>query len=147
MSNKIFGTCSTTNPSLLAWIGDQTKLCEPDHVFWCDGSNEEKEFLCAEAVARGVLVKLNQEKLPGCYLHRSNPNDVARVEQCTFICTETADEAGPTNNWSPPKEMYARLHPLCHGAMKGRTMYVVPYLMGPLGSPLSKVGIELTDSI
>jgi phosphoenolpyruvate carboxykinase (GTP) len=147
MTNRVFGNCNTTNPALLAWVEAQMKLCEPDHVFWCDGSVAEKEFLTADAVAKGVLIKLNQEKLPGCYYHRSNPNDVARVEQCTFICSELKDEAGPTNNWAEPKQMYEKLRGLCHGAMRGRTMYVVPYLMGPPGSPLTKVGIELTDSI
>ena len=147
MSNEAFGKCNTSNQTLLAWIEDTIKLCEPDRVFWCDGSEQEKEFLTAEAVAKGILIKLNQEKLPGCYYHRSNPNDVARVEQCTYICTETEEEAGPTNNWAAPKAMYQKLHGLCRGAMRGRTMYVVPYLMGPPGSPLTKVGIELTDSI
>src|SRR5580704_11554609 len=147
MANESFGKCNTANRAVLAWVEEQTKLCQPDHVFWCDGSEKEKDFLTAEAVARGVLIKLDQKKLPGCYYHRSNPNDVARVEQCTYICTETADEAGPTNNWVSPLEMYPKLHGLCRGAMRGRTLYVVPYLMGPLGSPLTKVGIELTDSI
>jgi len=104
-------------------------------------------MLTAEAVAQGVLIRLNQEKLPGCYYHRSDPSDVSRSEDRTFICTETADEAGPTNNWVAPAEMYRKLKGLCAGAMRGRTLYVVPYLMGPPGSPLSKVGIELTDSI
>jgi phosphoenolpyruvate carboxykinase (GTP) len=150
MSNEAkseFGKCNTANRALLAWVEEQTKLCQPEQVFWCDGSEMEKDFLAAEAVARGILIKLNQEKLPGCYYHRSNPNDVARVEQCTYICTENQEETGPTNNWAPPVEMYAKLHTLCRGAMRGRTMYVVPYLMGPPGSPLAKVGIELTDSI
>ena len=129
------------------WVRDMATLCQPDHIHWCDGSEAEKQTLTAEAVTNGILIRLNQEKLPGCYYHRSNPNDVARVEQCTYICTETPDEAGPTNNWAAPAEMYARLHDLSRGSMKGRTMYVVPYLMGPLGSPLSKVGVELTDSI
>jgi len=122
-------------------------LCKPDRVYWCDGSEAEKEALTAEAVATGVLTKLNQEKLPGCYYHRSNPNDVARVEQCTYICTETQEEAGPTNNWAPPKEMTEKLHGMAAGGMKGRVMYVIPYLMGPPGSSLSKVGVELSDSI
>jgi phosphoenolpyruvate carboxykinase (GTP) len=122
-------------------------LCLPDHIHWCDGSETEKTRLTDQAVAAGILIRLDQEKLPGCYYHRSHPNDVARVEQCTYICTETQDEAGPTNNWAAPAEMYAKLHDLAQGSMKGRTMYVVPYLMGPPGSPLSKVGIELTDSI
>ncbi len=147
MSNRTFGECNTANKALLAWVAETVALCEPDRVFWCDGSAEEKEFLTTEAVAKGVLIKLNREKLPGCYLHRSNPNDVARVEQCTFICSKTQEEAGPTNNWATPREMYEKLKGFCRGAMRGRTMYVVPYLMGPPGSPLTKVGIELTDSI
>ncbi len=144
---KELGKCNTNHKEINHWVGEMTRLCQPDKVFWCDGSEAEKEALTAEAVAKGILIKLNQEKLPGCYYHRSNANDVARVEQCTFICAEAEEDAGPTNNWAPPKEMYARLYKLCEGAMKGRTMYVVPYLMGPLGSPLSKVGIEVTDSI
>jgi len=147
MSTHLPGTCNTKNKTVVRWVEEQAKLCQPDKIFWCDGSEAEKELLAAVAVDQGILTKLNQEKLPGCYYHRSNPNDVARVEQCTYICTTMQDEAGPTNNWMPPKEMYAKLRSLCEGAMKGRTMYVVPYLMGPLGSPLTKVGVELTDSI
>ncbi|HMJ65592.1 MAG TPA: phosphoenolpyruvate carboxykinase, partial [Candidatus Binatia bacterium] len=141
------GSCNTQHADVVAWVKKMGELCKPDQVFWCDGSEAEKEFLTNEAVRQGILIKLNQEKLPGCYYHRSNPNDVARVEQCTYVCTENEEEAGPTNNWIPPEEMYRKLYELCDGAMRGRTMYVVPYLMGPLGSPLSKVGIELTDSI
>ncbi|MBI3417697.1 MAG: phosphoenolpyruvate carboxykinase (GTP) [Verrucomicrobia bacterium] len=147
MSNKTLGQRNTNNPAVIAFVEEQTKLCQPDKIFWCDGSEAEKDALTAEAVAKGVLIKLNQEKLPGCYYHRSNSNDVARVEQFTFICSETREEAGPTNNWAPPKEMYDKLKGMFAGSMKGRTMYVIPYLMGPLGSPLTKVGIELTDSI
>ena len=145
--SQISGLPSTNNKNVLDWVGEMAALCQPKNVHWCDGSDAEKEALTAEAVTQGILVKLDQKKLPGCYYHRSNPNDVARVEQCTFICTPMQEEAGPTNNWMAPKAMYAKLHALCDGAMKGRTMYVVPYLMGPLGSPLTKVGIELTDSI
>jgi phosphoenolpyruvate carboxykinase (GTP) len=116
-------------------------------VVWCDGSEEEKAALTKEAVAQGILVELNQETMPGCYYHRSNPNDVARVEQCTYICSASPEDAGPTNNWSEPRAMYGKLYSMLKGAMKGRTMYVVPYLMGPPGSPLTKVGIEVTDSI
>jgi phosphoenolpyruvate carboxykinase (GTP) len=147
MTKKILGHRNTNNPSVIRWVEEQAKLCQPDQIFWCDGSDAEKDMLTAQAVEEGILVKLNQQKLPGCYYHRSNPNDVARVEQCTFICTPTQEDAGPTNNWMAPKDMYAKLHGMCDGAMKGRTMYVVPYLMGPLGSPLTKVGVELTDSL
>ena len=142
-----FGTTAPANPAILAWVEQYRQICQPDRIFWVDGSEAEKEFLLDQAVQQGVLLKLNQEKLPGCYYHRSNPNDVARVEQCTFICTPAKDEAGPTNNWAAPREMYDKLHGLLAGAMKGRTMYVVPYLMGPPGSPLTKVGLEITDSI
>ena len=147
MTNLEFGKCNTSNPAILNWVETQAALCQPDKIFWCDGSEAEKNLLTEQAVTEGVLLRLNQEKLPGCYYHRSNPNDVARVEQCTFICTETQEDAGPTNNWMSPREMRTKLHAFCDGAMRGRTMFVVPYLMGPPGSPLSKVGIELTDSI
>ena len=141
------GACNTGNEHVKAWVEEMVRLCQPDRVFWCNGSETEKTALTAEAVRTGVLIELNQKKWPGCYYHRSCPNDVARVEQCTFICTPTREEAGPTNNWCHPEEMYRRLYGLAEGGMKGRTMYVVPYLMGPPGSPLTKVGLELTDSI
>jgi phosphoenolpyruvate carboxykinase (GTP) len=145
MSN--LGSCNTNHPAVIAWVKEMAELCQPDRVYWCNGSEAEKRSLTEQAVADGVLLKLNQEKLPGCYYHRSNPNDVARVEQCTYICTDTEAEAGPTNNWAPPKEMKERLYGLARGGMKGRTLYVIPYLMGPPGSSLSKVGFELSDSI
>jgi phosphoenolpyruvate carboxykinase (GTP) len=135
------------NEHVRRWVETMGGLCEPDSIYWCDGSLEEKKRLEDEAVAQGVIIRLNQEKLPGCFYHRSNPNDVARVEQCTFICTDNREEAGPTNNWLEPKSTYERLKSFAKGGMKGRTMYVIPYLMGPQGSPLSKVGYELTDSI
>ena len=138
---------NTSNPAVLKWVNETAEVCKPDRIYWCNGSEQEKELLTNQAVAEGVVIRLNQQKLPGCYLHRSNPNDVARSEQNTFICTPRREEAGPTNNWAPPAEMYHKLRGLCAGAMRGRTMYVVPYLMGPPGSPLSKVGVELTDSI
>src|SRR5271170_4853815 len=147
MSKAALGKRNTENQPVIRWVEEQVKLCQPDMIFWCDGSEAEKESLTAAAVAKGILVKLDEAKLPGCYYHRSNPNDVARVEQCTFICTPTQDEAGPTNNWAPPAAMYEKLRGLLRGAMRGRTMYVIPYLMGPPGSPLAKVGVELTDSI
>jgi phosphoenolpyruvate carboxykinase (GTP) len=129
------------------WVDSMIDLCQPDQIVWCNGSEDEKARLTDEAVEKGILIRLNQEKLPGCYYHRSDPNDVARVEQSTFICTETQEQAGPTNNWAAPQEMYQRLNGLARNSMKGRTMYVVPYLMGPAGSLLSKVGVELTDSL
>ncbi len=141
------GTPNTSNPHVLRWVEEQVGHCRPDAVVWCDGSDAEKDRLYRQAVDEGILIRLNQEKLPGCYYHRSNPNDVARVEQCTYICTDTEEEAGPTNNWADPASMYDRLAHLTRGGMRGRTMYVVPYLMGPPGSPLTRVGVELTDSI
>jgi phosphoenolpyruvate carboxykinase (GTP) len=136
-----------SNQTVAKWVNEMVAHCQPDNVHWCDGSDAEKKSLTDQAVARGILIPLNQQKRPGCYYHRSNPNDVARVEQCTFICTPAKDEAGPTNNWADPAAMREKLLGLARGCMKGRTMYVVPYLMGPPGSPLTKVGIELTDSI
>jgi phosphoenolpyruvate carboxykinase (GTP) len=135
------------NKNLLAWIEESAKLTKPDNIVWCDGSEDEHRRLTELALAQGVLEPLNQEKLPGCYYSRSNPNDVARVEHLTFICTKTKAEAGPTNNWMAPEDAYKKLGGLFDGSMKGRTMYVVPYVMGPLGSPSSKIGIELTDSV
>ena len=147
MRNETVGQQNTDNRAVLEWVDQMAKMCQPDQVFWCDGSETEKQVLTARALSQGVLLELNQQKLPGCYYHRSHPNDVARVEQFTFVCTELEEEAGPTNNWMPPGEMYRKLYGLCQGAMRGRTLYVIPYLMGPAGSPLGKVGIELTDSI
>jgi phosphoenolpyruvate carboxykinase (GTP) len=137
----------TANKHLLTWIEECAKLTKPDNIVWCDGSEDEQRRLTEVAVAQGTLEPLNQEKLPGCYYSRSNPNDVARVEHLTFICTNTKEEAGPTNNWMAPADAYKKLGALFEGSMKGRTMYVVPYVMGPLGSASSKVGIELTDSV
>jgi phosphoenolpyruvate carboxykinase (GTP) len=136
----------TKNPTLLKWVEEMVRLCKPDAVVWCDGSEEEKRRLTELSVADGSLLPLNPEKRPGCHLARSNPNDVARVENLTFICTPTKEEAGPTNNWMAPDEAYAKLTKLFDGSMKGRTLYVVPYMMGMPGSPMAKVGIELTDS-
>ena len=137
----------TNNKKVLTWLEEMKALCKPDNVVWIDGSEEQIEALRAEAVSTGELIKLNQEKLPGCYYHRTAVNDVARVEDRTFICTPTKEEAGPINNWVDPKEMYAKLNALYDGSMANRTMYVIPYSMGPVGSPFSKIGIELTDSI
>jgi phosphoenolpyruvate carboxykinase (GTP) len=133
------GNPLTNNRQLLEWVGRMAALTKPDRVVWIDGSEHEKKLLTDQAVAQKVLEPLNQDKLPGCYLHRSNPNDVARVEQLTFICTPTKDEAGPTNNWMDPAEAYAKLSKLFDGSMKGKAMYVVPYVMGPANSRMSKV--------
>lgn len=135
------------NQKANSWIEEQIAMCRPESVVWIDGSEEQLEELRAEAVNTGEMIKLNQEKLPGCYYHRTAENDVARVEDRTFICTPTQEEAGPINNWMDPKEMYAKLNALYTGSMEGRTMYIIPYSMGPVGSPFSKIGIELTDSI
>ncbi len=138
---------TTTNKTVLNWIEEMKTLVTPDKVVWVDGSDEQREELRKIAVECGELTALNQEKLPGCYLHRTNPNDVARVEDRTFICTSTKEMAGPTNNWCDPQEMYKKLYDIARGSYKGRTMYVIPYSMGPVGSPLAKIGIELTDSV
>ena len=137
----------TTNKTVLKWLDEMKELLTPDQVVWVDGSEEQIEAFRAEACELGELHKLNQDKLPGCYLHRTNPNDVARVEDRTFICTTTKEEAGPTNNWCDPAEMYKKLYDIARGSYKGKTMYVIPYSMGPIGSPIAKVGIEVTDSI
>lgn len=136
-----------TNKAVQEWVEEMAKLTKPDNIVWIDGSEEEKKWLEEEAVSTGELTELNQKELPGCLLHRTAVNDVARVEHRTFICTKDKEDAGPTNNWMDPKEAYGKLGKLFDGSMKGRTMYVIPYLMGPVGSPFSKVGIELTDSI
>ncbi len=137
----------TTNKSVLEWIDDKVKLVKPDNIVWIDGSKEQIEELRAIACSTGELTKLNEELLPECYLHRTAVNDVARVEHRTFICTKTKEEAGPTNNWMDPDECYKMLYDIARDSYIGRTMYVIPYSMGPIGSRFSKIGIELTDSI
>ena len=137
----------TNNQNVLKWVDEMVALCKPDQVVWIDGSEAQLNELRAQATETKEMIPLNQEKLPGCYLHRTDPTDVARVEDRTFICTRKEEDAGPINNWCDPKEMYAKLTPMYDGVMKGRTMYVIPYSMGPIGSPLAKVGVELTDSI
>ena len=137
----------TTNKSVLAWIEEMKNLLNPDKVVWIDGSEEQLEALRKEACETGEMIKLNEEKLPGCYLHRTRENDVARVEDRTFICCRDEKDAGPTNNWKDPKETYQMLFDIARGSYKGRTMYVIPYSMGPVGSPLAKIGYEVTDSI
>lgn len=135
------------NPFARAWIEEMAALCQPDRLVFCNGSESERAQFLEQGVRDGTFIKLNQEKLPGCFLHRSNQNDVARSEHLTFICTPGEDMVGPTNNWMNDKAMYAKLRPIFEGSMRGRTMYVVPFVMGPIGSPLAKVGIELTDSL
>jgi len=136
-----------SNQAVTAWVEEMIQLCKPENVYWCDGSEKEKDELTRLAVDTGILEPLNPQKLPGCYLHRTHENDVARTEQLTFICTPTPEEAGVTNNWMEPKEGYKKLAEIFDGAMKGRTMYVVPFIMGPAGSSFSKVGVQLTDTV
>ena len=141
------GQNQPANKAVLDWVHQVESLTHPENIFWCDGSEAENDYLLGEACRQEVLIKLDQEKEPGCYLHRSNPNDVARVEQFTLICTPTKEEAGPTNHWADPAETYRKLEGMLKDAMRGRTMFVVPYIMGPPGSHLVKIGYEITDSI
>ena len=137
----------TQNKTVIDWIEEKIALVSPDEVMWIDGSEEQLDALRAKACETGEMTKLNEDLLPGCLLHRTKPNDVARVENRTFICAESADQAGPTNNWMDPAEAYKMLYDIARDSYKGRTMYIIPYSMGPVGSPFSKIGIELTDSI
>ena len=141
MSLRTFATTAVKQ-----WVDEVSRLTTPDSVVYCDGSEEERQRIVGECLAAGELIQLDQRKLPGCYLHRSAPHDVARTEHLTFVCTERRDDAGPNNNWMAPGDAVAKLTPLFRGAMKGRTMFVVPFLMGPPGSRFTKVGVEITDS-
>ena len=146
MTNQTSTESITSHKGLAAWVDEMTKLCQPNQVSWCDGSEQEYQRLCDLMVQSGTLTRLNAQKRPGCFLARSHPSDVARVEDRTYICSKTKDEAGPTNNWTDPAEMKQKLLAMFKGCMAGRTMYVIPYAMGPLDSPICKVGIEVTDS-
>src|SRR6202049_3091611 len=134
------------NKHLLRWVEKMAELTKPKNIHVVDGSEEERDALCAQMVKSGTFIKLNQELWPGCYYSRSDPGDVARVEDRTFICSLSKDSAGPTNNWVNPFEMHKKLKELFSGCMRGRTMYVLPYSMGPVGSPMSQIGVQLTDS-
>ena len=137
---------STSNKDLQSWIEEVSKMTKPDNIYWCNGSKEEYEEFIQKMLETGDLMQLNEETFPNCYLHRSDPSDVARVEHLTFICTEDAADAGPNNNWMDPKEAHEKLDDLFENCMEGRTMYVIPYCMGPIGSELSRCGVEITDS-
>ncbi|MGE5308784.1 MAG: phosphoenolpyruvate carboxykinase domain-containing protein, partial [Deltaproteobacteria bacterium] len=136
----------TYSSKIREWVNKMARMCQPDQIIWIDGSVEQRQRLERESVTAGELIPLNEEKLPGCFLHRTNPNDVARTENLTYICTRSKDDAGPTNNWMSPKDGYSKARNIFRGSMKGRTMYVIPFSMGPVGSQFSKMGIELTDS-
>ena len=144
---KVPSAAPCSNAYASAWVEDMLELVRPAEVVWCDGSDKQQQAFYERGMAEGVFIKLNEKKLPGCYLHRSDPNDVARTEHRTFICTPDDDTVGPTNNWMNDREAYATLRKRFDGCMAGRTCYVIPFVMGPLGSPLAKVGVQLTDSV
>ena len=146
MKHRVPSVPLSSNKHLLRWVKKISQLCKPDAIHWIDGSQREYDLLCEQMVASGSFIKLNQKKWPGCFLARSDASDVARVEDRTFICALSKEAAGPTNNWVNPFEMRKQLKSLFKGCMKGRTMYVLPYSMGPLGSPMSQIGVQLTDS-
>ena len=134
------------NKALQKWVQEMADLCQPEQIYWCNGSQEENDRLLQEMVKAGAAIPLANDKRPGCFLFRSHPSDVARVEDRTYIASEKQEDAGPTNNWIDPVELKKTMTDLYRGCMKGRTMYVIPFSMGPIGSPISKIGVELTDS-
>jgi len=146
MTSEVIAKPITKNEKLISWVREMTELCQPQNVYWCNGSQKENQELCDLMVSKGTLIKLNPRKHPGSYLARSHPSDVARVEDRTFICAGTKEDVGPTNHWADPAEMKRTMLERFKGSMKGRTMYVIPFAMGPLESPLCKIGIEITDS-
>ncbi|MDV3254015.1 MAG: phosphoenolpyruvate carboxykinase, partial [Lysobacter sp.] len=142
----VAATAGSKLQALNAWVAEVAALTRPDQVHWCDGSDAENAELVRRMEADGTLIRLNEQTHPGSWLHRSNPDDVARVEHLTFVCTSERDDAGPNNHWLAPAEAHAKIDALFDGCMEGRTMYVIPYCMGPIDSPLSRCGVEITDS-
>src|ERR1700683_3360301 len=137
---------ASVNRDVSAWVDEVARLTQPERIYWCDGSDSEYQSLERELTAKKELLPLNPESFPGCYLYRSNPSDVARVEHVTFVCTKNREDAGPNNPWMSPDQAHAKMDDLFSGCMKGRTLYVVPYCMGPIDSPYSRCGVEITDS-